>query len=100
MIFPNSCHAHCAGVEPVECKETHGPFKGPMLYFVPDCCVPERKVTDDESLELERDAPCMDEASLGRGVPWTRLPWMNRPFDKLSIERGFLGLCVHYTMCP
>ena len=23
MIFPNSCHAHCAGVEPVECKETY-----------------------------------------------------------------------------
>ena len=27
MIFPNSCHAHCAGVEPVDCKETHMAFQ-------------------------------------------------------------------------
>jgi hypothetical protein len=46
-----------------------------QCYFVPDRCVPERKVSDDAS--PDRGVRPLDEASHGRDVPWTRCPPSN-----------------------
>ncbi len=55
------------------------------MLFVPDRCVPERKVCDD--------------ASLGRAVFWTRRPWDDASLRRCVTDRSFLKHWDRLSLC-